>query len=174
MLTPLSADVQPSMLKLDRTPYWIRLYDILIKGRDSTVLKQIGNRFGDVLEMDRSTNTGITISVRMKVLLSLNNPLKWGTWIKLGKAEPTWIPVTYERLSSFCYRCGQLGHTYKDCERYYDRSETETYIEEKNMPYGEWLKPSPMKRTQVSPRRNAKDNEKIGKTSFRNQKNLSM
>lgn len=56
----------------------------------------------------------------MKVMLNLNNALKRDKKIKVGGAEPCWIPITYERISSFCYWCGKLGHTHKDCDSFYE------------------------------------------------------
>lgn len=166
VLTPLPAEVQPSMLKLDRAPCWIRLYDIPMRGRDNTVIRQIRNRFREILEMDEATTIGFARSVRMKVMLDLNNPLKPGTIIKMGTIEHAWIPLTYGRLSSLCYWCGKLGHMYKDCEKYYDRPCVDTNIVEKNMLYRECLKASPMKRVQVSPQGTTWKNEHIVRNLF--------
>lgn len=163
VLTPLLAEVQPSTLKLDRDPCWIRLYDIPMRGRDNTVIRQIGNRFREVLEMDEASTISFA-SVRMKVMLDLNNPLKSGMKIKMGTVEHALIPLIYERLSSFCYWYGKLGHM--DNEKYYDRPCVDTNIVEKNMSYGECLKASPMKRVQVSPQRTTRENEHIVRNLF--------
>lgn len=105
------------MMKFDTTPFWIRLYDVPLQGRNEQVIRQIGSRVGEVEEVDHSTLRGISRSVRIKVNLDLNKALKKGTKIRMGGAEPCWIPIPYERLPSFCYWCGHLGHTSKDCER---------------------------------------------------------
>lgn len=169
VLTPLASDIQPSLMKFDKTSCWVRLYDVPMRGRKTDTLHQIGQRLGKVLEMDDNTTTGIASSVRMKILLDLNNPLKRGVKIRIGTAEPCWIPVTYERLPSFCYWCGRLGHTYKDCDHYHERANTDNEITENNMPYGEWLKASPMKRSQISPQRNTEEHESIRKSLFQKQ-----
>lgn len=124
VLRALASDEQPSMMKFDRAPCWIRLYDIPMMGREEGCLKQIGQRFGGFVELDNTTTTGLAHSIRMKVLLNLNNALKRGTKIKVGNAEPCWIPITYERISSFCYWCGKLGHTHRDCDSFYERADT--------------------------------------------------
>lgn len=87
VLTPLASDIQPSLMKFDKSPCWIRLYDIPVMARERNVLKQIGNRFGEFIEMDETTLSGIGRSVRLKVMLNLNNPLKRGTKIRMGSAE---------------------------------------------------------------------------------------
>lgn len=103
VLRALASDEQPSMMKFDRAPCWIRLYDIPIMGREEGYLKQIGQRVGSFLEFENTTTTGLARSVRIKDMLNLNNAYKWGTKIKVEGAEPCWIPITYERISSFCY-----------------------------------------------------------------------
>lgn len=76
--------------------------------------------------------------------------------------------MTHERISSFCYWCGRLGHTYKDCNNFYEREDNETVVLEKNMPYGEWMKASPMKHVQVSPVTEAEEKERVRKSLFQN------
>lgn len=166
VLTQVSSEIQPSTLKFDKTSCWIRLYDVPIRGRNNACLNQIGTRFGEVLEVDETTTTGVARSVRMKILLNLSNSLKRGTKIKMGIAEPVWIPVTYERLPSFCYWCGKLGHTFKDCEGYYERSGADNEDGENTMPFGEWLKASPMKRIQLSTHNTSMENEKTRRSLF--------
>lgn len=69
-------------------------------------------------------------------------------------------------ISSFSYWCGKLGHINKDCDKYYDRAVPETEISERNMPYGEWLKASPMKKIQISPQGQSQAHEQIRKSFF--------
>lgn len=149
VLNTISSNTQPSQMQFNKTPFWIRVYDVPIIGRKETILTQIGNRFGEVLEIDSSTLDGLAKSIRIRVLLDLSKPIKRGTKIRIGKAEPYWIPVTYERLSSFCYWCGLLGHTSKDCEKLHDTEDEQGRIREDAMPYGEFMKASPMKNLKV-------------------------
>lgn len=132
----------------------------------------IGHRFGEFLELDLSATSGVSRSVRMKVRLNLNNALKRGTKIKTGTSEPCWIPVTYKRISSFCYRCGKLGHTHKDCKSFYERPNADENIVERNMPYGDWMKASPLKKMQSS-QRYYEEHEKIRKYLFQREVNIS-
>lgn len=149
VLRKISNDIQPSLMKFSKTPFWIRLYDIPMMARDDHILRQIGGRFGQIVEIDSNTTNGIARSVRIKVLIDVEKPMKRGTRLRIGKADPCWIPITYERLPSFCYWCGMLGHTYKDCEGAQEREEREGKIIEEDLPFGEWMKASPMKSAQV-------------------------
>lgn len=78
VLKTISNDVQPSLMKFDSTS-WIRIYDIPLRGRDEKVIRQIGSRFGEVEDIDANTINGISRSVRIKIRLDLNKPMKRGT-----------------------------------------------------------------------------------------------
>lgn len=56
-------------------------------------------------------------SLRVRIKIDINEPLKRGTNIKIGtRGEMKWIPATYEKLPNFCYLCGRLGHVTQECE----------------------------------------------------------
>lgn len=166
VLKPFGGDAQPSAMKFDTTSFWIRIYDLPLMGRDEKVLRLIGSRFGEIIEIDGATITGINRSVRMKILLQLDKPLKRGTKIKVGNAAPCWIPVTYERLPSFCYYCGKLGHTYKDCAQMNEQDQEEEGVYEEKMPYGDWMRASPMKANFNGSENNSKNKDKVRQSLF--------
>lgn len=165
VLKQFTGDTQPSAMKIDKTPFWIRVYDLPMVGREEKVLKQIGARFGEVIDIDRETMNGISRSVRMKILLKLEHPLKRGTKIKIGNAESCWITVTYERLPYFCYSCGKLGHTYKDCLQRNEKYEEDEVIED-DLSYGDWMRASPMKMVRNVLDRNSEGNDKMSHAIF--------
>lgn len=146
VLSPIREDVQPSLMNFDKTPFWIRIYDVPWAGRKDEILHQIGTRFGEVIEIDKNSTSGIARSIRIKIRLDLTKPIKRGTKLRIGSSEACWLPVTYERLPSFCYWCGMLGHTSKDCEQLNMEEDRMGKIPESQMPFGEFLKASPMKR----------------------------
>lgn len=116
------------------------------------IIQQIGSCIRDVIEIDKGMVNGITRSVRLKVEINLEKPLKRGIKVRIREGEPRWLPITYDRLSSFCYYCGKLGYNVKDCEMI--ESQTED-IGEKELPYGEFLRASPMHITTVVNETNA-------------------
>lgn len=106
-----------------------------------------------MIDIDKNTTSSITRSIRMKVEIQLSKPLKRGIKVRIGTSEPCWLPITYERLPYFCYYCGRLGHTHKDCDQV---EESEEEVTEDKLPYGDFMRASPMKMKISWPERRAK------------------
>ncbi|CAA0819517.1 Unknown protein [Striga hermonthica] len=76
----------------------------------------------------------------LKILVSvnLNEPLLRGANIKVGQ-ESVWVSFRYENLQAFCYYCGRIGHSERNCCH-----KREDIKNNKHRPrqYGEWIKAS--------------------------------
>lgn len=45
----------------------------------------------------------------------VDKPLQRGLFVTDGVGWKSWVYVRYEKLPEFCYRCGYIGHSEKDC-----------------------------------------------------------
>lgn len=68
-------------------------------------------------------------------MLDIDKPLKRRMKIKREGGTWSWINFKYERLSTFCFVCGILGHSERDCGVVYANPGKE--IEKA---YGTWLR----------------------------------
>lgn len=78
------------------------------------ILKDIGNYIGTFLESDEHNLMGVWRNYMcIQVAIDVRKTLK--RRMKLKKAGGDWILVDfkYERLNTFCFICGLLGHTEK-------------------------------------------------------------
>ncbi|KAL8515128.1 hypothetical protein ACS0TY_014003 [Phlomoides rotata] len=78
--------------------------------------KQLGDYIGKFMEYNGS-NRGAAwmIFMRIRVEIDTNIPLK--RWKKVGhRAGSFLVHFKYEKLNSFCFVCGLLGHTENFCE----------------------------------------------------------
>lgn len=102
-----------------------------------------------MLEIDKTTLEGVSRCVRVKVRFDVKIPIKKGMNIEISNKKSIWSPFKYERLQSFCFICGILGHMRRECDLIEGATEIRSIPEDK-LPYGEWLRASPMKRTVIS------------------------
>ncbi|XP_048496311.1 uncharacterized protein LOC125495591 [Beta vulgaris subsp. vulgaris] len=138
LLSEIEGELQPSNMSLTLCPFWLRIYNLPMAYRTEKHIKMIANSMGEVLEYD---SDGILWdkSARIRVLLDVTKPLRRIQRISLKKGEPVMVEIKYERLPTFCYVCGIIGHIERDC---WVHQEEEKEIEKQ---WGSWLRASPRK-----------------------------
>ncbi|KAL8523785.1 hypothetical protein ACS0TY_013669 [Phlomoides rotata] len=116
ILKELGSGEQPSSIALCMTPLWVCVYDLPMVARNKNSISLIVGRIGELVEVDQTSLEGFSRSVRIKIKIDIQKPLKKGLTLDLGASKIVWIEFKYERLPSFCYICGTLGHLRKDCD----------------------------------------------------------
>ncbi|XP_022843340.1 uncharacterized protein LOC111366887 [Olea europaea var. sylvestris] len=99
--------------------FWVRIYDLVIMAHNWKMGEFIGRQLGKVIEVDIDKNEfarGEYLCIR--VCLDIYKPLLRGKMISVGSYKSFWICFAYERLLNFCYLCGILGHSQKECSRW--------------------------------------------------------
>lgn len=144
VLKRISGNKQPSEMSLDSTSLWARIYDLPLRLRTDNMAVRLGNMMGTFEEDDNRDINRLGKFMRVKVSIDLKKPVKRGTTIRFhGKDLKVFF--RYERLPSFCFIIGMLGHQMKECDES-DILEEESFedIEEKDLPFGHWLRASPL------------------------------
>ena len=97
-------------------PFWVQIYNLPLNNRTKDTGWAIGSCLGLVLDVD-VTKTGVQwgkcLSLRVKI--DVTERLVRGKKISSEGGEPKWVNFRYERLPNFCYRCGLLSHSLKEC-----------------------------------------------------------
>lgn len=70
----------------------------------------IGVAFGSVL---RSEINGEFFWLRIQ--FDVQKPLRRGIFVSIENKSKSWIPFKYEKLPTFCFDCGKMGHGLKKC-----------------------------------------------------------
>nr|POE62224.1 uncharacterized protein CFP56_71170 [Quercus suber] len=123
-----------STIKFTHCPLWVQVWGLPFEFFSEDVAMDIGKGIGKVVEVDcKGVAADQAKFLRIRVEVSLDKPLRWGSKIKGPDGEVVWVVFKYERLISFSFRCGFLGHESKACEKPRDRTEQENQ-------YGEWMK----------------------------------
>lgn len=142
------------LVKLNRMEIWVQIYDLPMGMLSIKLLESIGNYVGAFVKTDpKNLTSGWKMFVRIRVVMDIDKPLKRKMKIKREGGNWTWINFKYERLSSFCFVCGLMGHTDRDCGIVY--ANPDKVIERA---YGTWLR---------APTKNEK-NQNIGARWLRN------
>lgn len=124
MIKRLEMGEQLSEIKLKELYMWIQVYDLPVGFNSEVILKSIGNYVGRFLMSDPKNFQGIWKNfLRIKVVVNAYKPLKSQMCIKKAWGEWMWIKFKYERLPSFCFYCGIIGHSEKFCESFFDNKE---------------------------------------------------
>lgn len=116
ILTEYDGFSNPEKVKLDRLETWCqihRLPDGVLKS--SKFLENLASRIGDVQEVQVTLPNGFVGEfVRVRVKLDVHKKLTRVVCItKAGETEK--YRVKFEKLPTFCYACGIMGHWHEEC-----------------------------------------------------------
>lgn len=132
----ISENEDPNEVLLNDFDMWVQVYDIPKGFISEAVLQSVGNYIGEYVTSDPANFHGTWKTfVRIRVKMSVLKPLKRRMRIKREGGNWSWIHFKYERLSSFCFVCGIIGHSERDCDVVYDNPGKEI-----ERAYGPWLR----------------------------------
>lgn len=113
--------LSPSMVPLESVPIWVRIYDLPLVMMNKARGELYGSKLGKVREVDVQQNGSNKHDFfRIRVDLPVNRPLKRQIAIKIkikGAEEIRRFNLRYERVPHFCFFCGFIGHSDKECEK---------------------------------------------------------
>lgn len=136
VLHKLADGEDPCTVKMQNVEMWVQAYDIPKGFISENILKSVGASVGKFVRVDSNTFDGIWKPfVRIGVAINIDKPLKRRMKIKKEGGGWSWINFKYERLGTFCFVCGVLGHSERDCGIVYRNPDK---VIEKT--YGVWLR----------------------------------
>ncbi|PPS09761.1 hypothetical protein GOBAR_AA10888 [Gossypium barbadense] len=119
------------------SPFWLRVYNIPIELMDRQLAVEVGNTIGELVAIDwKDRNGAWTEFMRLKVKIDISKPLRRIVKLESRYGGETIGVIKYERLPDFCYVCGLIGHTSKNCK---DNREG-AGINDSNAQYGSWMR----------------------------------
>lgn len=121
-------------MSFDDLTIWVQLHNLPLALMHRELLAKVGRQIGVIVEMDAGEN-GVFLGrfARIRVRININQPISKFIRISTeGEAEDIIVLLVYERLPDFCYACGRIGHTVRDC--------VDDTVNKDKLEYGTWLR----------------------------------
>jgi len=141
ILSKIQPDIPPIAMPLDTAEFWVQLHDLPLGFFSERAAKAIGNFIGEYVCIDEAAFHGWWKSfIRIRVRININTPLVSQMRVRKNGGDWSWINFRYERLPTFCFTCGLIGHSENYCPKPFD---------DPNLPslklFGPWLR-APVRR----------------------------
>ncbi|MBA0672213.1 hypothetical protein Goklo_000004 [Gossypium klotzschianum] len=111
------ADVSEDPLEVDLlyTEFWVQIYNLPPGFFTEAIARQFGDFIGAFVEYDvKAIMAGLRNYMRIRVKVDIRKSLKRRKKLIMAKKE-FFANFKYERLSTFCFLCGKLGHSENCC-----------------------------------------------------------
>ncbi|XP_057723891.1 uncharacterized protein At4g02000-like [Arachis stenosperma] len=94
----------------------LQLWNLLEHCKTTTLGTKIAERLGKVKECKMFTaKPGRSSFLKATIRMDILKPIKSGVFMGNKINGRTWIKFCYERLPTFCYYCGLIGHNENNC-----------------------------------------------------------
>ncbi|XP_039141982.1 uncharacterized protein LOC120279183 [Dioscorea cayenensis subsp. rotundata] len=114
-LSPWEPFFEPAFAKLSTAAVWVQLHNLPVEFWDGNSLEMVTAHLGNLLKIDELTaSLSRSKFARVCLEIDLAKPLNRGFWIG-DESHRVFVVVLYERLPTFCYSCGVIGHGSKNC-----------------------------------------------------------
>lgn len=97
--------------------FWIQIHNLPIGFMSEFVGKTLGNYIGEFLDYDPSNDSCVWRTyMRIHVKVDVRQPLKKNRKVRMEGGDWCLVQFKYEKLTSFCFICGLLGHVEQYCD----------------------------------------------------------
>nr|GME05495.1 uncharacterized protein LOC109189671 [Ipomoea batatas] len=118
ILKRLACNEDPYSVSLDHAHFWVQVHGLPVGHRSEAVLNAVGGFVGRVVNHDeRNFDGSMRLFFRIRLELEVAKALKKG--MKLRRDSDGWVKIEfrYERLPTFCFICGLIGHGDRFCPK---------------------------------------------------------
>ncbi|KAF5454463.1 hypothetical protein F2P56_024125 [Juglans regia] len=110
VILPLDGFIPPQQMDFSRERFWVQFHDLPIACMNKAGGEKLGETVGRVLEVElQEDGSGWGSFLRILIEIEIEKPLARGRTIAI-KGRTYWIPLKFEKLPHFCFRCGSIIH----------------------------------------------------------------
>ena len=135
-------------LEFVRVTFWVQIHNVPKKSLNHETGEAIGKMIGLVIQVADTEDDGMSGEfLRVRVAVDITKPLPRCCKLRAAGKHFGWVGIRYERLPNFCYWCGRVSHSERDCEIWL-RGKGSLKREEQQ--YGEWMRAEQVRQTRKS------------------------
>lgn len=114
-LSPWKPYFELAFAKLTIAAIWVQFHNLPVEFWGCETLETIASQLGTLLRIDELTTSLVrTKYARVCIEINLSKPLNKGFYIG-DDIHCVFVVLLYERLPTFCYVCGMIGHGSNKC-----------------------------------------------------------
>ncbi|CAH9129274.1 unnamed protein product [Cuscuta epithymum] len=126
----------PMSVPLNKADFWVQVHDIPVGYFTTENAERIGNFLGIFIKVDDNNFSENWESfMRIRVCIDLGKPLKRKLVLQKEEGVTFRVRFCYEKLPSFCFLCGIIGHAESHCPH-----KQRGYEVTGERPFGPWLR----------------------------------
>ncbi|KAL5780526.1 hypothetical protein ACOSQ2_011263 [Xanthoceras sorbifolium] len=128
-------------MSFSKADFWIQIHNVRLLCMTRNIGFQLGAKIGKVKDMDLGASGDCTGKfLRVRVSVDVLRPLKRGLRIRLEDSEEEQtLLLRYEKMPEFCFECGLIGHSFRECPSKNPQKDATDLIKHK---YGTWIRAS--------------------------------
>lgn len=136
LLHILKDNESPFHIQLTMTEFWIQVHSLPSNFHIERIFEAIGAHLGEYVKADHSKDEDPwKMFIRLRVRIDVTKPLKRRMKLRRSGGDWFWVDFRYERLPTFCFICGMLGHADRFCPKLFEGASMES-----EKPYGGWTR----------------------------------
>ncbi|XP_060965472.1 uncharacterized protein LOC133034398 [Cannabis sativa] len=136
---PVGGD--PNLIQLNHLDIWVQIHDVKPDCMKEATVRGIGNTMGKFVENDPKNFIGVWRDyLRVRVTLDIRKPLRRRLKLTHENGSWFWVHFKYERVPTFCFICGVMGHSDKFCSKLFQQP-----LDQIAKPYGDFMIAQPQR-----------------------------
>ncbi|KAM6570884.1 hypothetical protein CsatA_014964 [Cannabis sativa] len=118
IFTRLKEGDNPRLVEINNLDMWVQIHNLQTGNMTLSVVMALGNYIGTFIESDPNNFVGIWRDyLRVRVRINVDKPIKRRMKISIDNLSWYWTNFKYEKIPTFCFICGIIGHSEKFCPR---------------------------------------------------------